>query len=226
MLLPYNLLIHQDSDVCSTILVPPLQNFDFSSRRVQGAIESPDVVATHQRHRLEQLGGIKTHAYGSTFANSRCLTECSVRCLVEQRSGLKKFSVQPYCTLSASLVARGCSVRAPISGSYCVTKEEHWARLSESELQKIVLAFNWRSIDISQVPMSTIKLLCSVFAWTLEQYRVLCSALICCVIIYAYTAVVLTGVQYRGLVFAAYFARQSFSIQLFRIGFCTQKGGD
>ncbi|KAG0558429.1 hypothetical protein KC19_10G027600 [Ceratodon purpureus] len=151
VLLPYNLLIHQDNDVRSTTLIPPLQDFDFSSRRVEAAMDSPDVFATHQPHRLEQLGSINTHASGSNFANSGCLIGCSVCCLVKQRCGLKKVSVQSCCTLSASLVTRGCSVRAPISGSYCATKEEHWARLSDSELQKIVLAFNWRSIEFSQV---------------------------------------------------------------------------
>lgn len=163
MLLPYNLLIHQDDDASSTTLVPPLQNFDFSSSKMQGAIGSPNHVPAHETHKLEQLGGIKAHAHGSILADSGCLIECCVCCLVEQRFGPTKSAGQPCCTMSGSLVTRGCSVFTSTSGSYCATKEEHWASLSEAKLQKIVLAVNWRSIEISQVSMFTIELFCLSF---------------------------------------------------------------
>lgn len=157
VLLPYSLLIHQDNDACNDTLNPPSQNHDFNSSKVQGAITvSNHVVASHRR-RLEELRGTRTHAPDSILAQSGCVIECCVRCLVEQSSGLTTSYVQSSCSLSASLFTRGCSARTSISGSYCATKEEHWATLSEAKLQKVVLSVGWRAIEFSQVSKFTIN---------------------------------------------------------------------
>lgn len=153
VLLPYSLLIHQDNDACIDSLNPLFQNLDFSSSKVGGAIKIRDHVTAHQRHRLEELGSSKTgtHSYDSIMSHSGCLIECHVRCLVEQSSGLKKSAVQPWCTLPASLLNRGCPARTSISGSVCASKGKHWATLSEAKLQKVVLAVKWRAVELSQV---------------------------------------------------------------------------
>lgn len=101
--------------------------------------------------RMEELGGVRAREEGAPFG---CLIECSVCCLVKQSSGLRNSAVQPSRTLLASLVSRGCSSSTPICGS----KEKHWAAISEAEPQKVLLAVNWRSIEMSQVSMITINL--------------------------------------------------------------------
>ncbi|XP_024391259.1 uncharacterized protein [Physcomitrium patens] len=151
VLLPYNLLIHQDNDACSDIPNSPLQTFDLNLSGAHGATEISNHADALQLHKLKELGDNTTCAHGSFLPVSGCLIDCYVCCLVEQHPGPKNYGSQSFCTLPASLVARICSARTSLSGSYCATKEEHWARLSEAKLQKVVLAINWKSLEISQV---------------------------------------------------------------------------
>lgn len=147
ILLPYNLSIHQGG---SNIL---------SQSRVKERVNVPDCIEDTKslKHDSKAKSQEKSgsNAIGVNLNTRKCIVQCHICCLSQQRFGDKQNGRDLLTPLPASLMMRELSTKSSESNRqnlFCATIEGQCNHKQvEGKVEKILLTVNWRSVEYSQV---------------------------------------------------------------------------
>lgn len=168
ILLPYHLFIHQGgSNILTQSAVQERVN-------VLDWIEDTKSRRHDSKEKSEEKCG--SNAIDVPLNNRRCIVQCHISCLSQQRFGGKQNGRHLLTPLPASLMMRESSAISSESSRQnlsCATIEGQCNhKQAEGKVERILLTMNWRSVEYSQVhihkqnPSLELFMICSIFLYT------------------------------------------------------------